>query len=74
MLRLAWPADVSTINCACFAYALRASDERTEPEAESKADAVDSKRAYESTSENNKMSPGLNEPKDAPTFFFLGIN
>ena len=37
--------DCFDINCACFAYALRASDERTEPEAESKAEAVDSKRA-----------------------------
>ena len=40
------PAVVLTI-CACFAYVLRASDERTEPKAESKAEAVDSKRAYD---------------------------
>ena len=33
-------------NCACFAYVIRASDERTEQEAETKAEPVDSKRAY----------------------------
>ena len=33
-------------NCACFAHALRVSDARTEPEVESKAEAMDSKRAY----------------------------
>ena len=33
--------------CVCFAYALGASDERTEPEAESKAESVVSKRAYD---------------------------
>ena len=38
-LRLAWPVAVLTI-----AYVLRASDERTEPEDESKVEAVDSKR------------------------------
>ena len=32
-------------NCVCCAYVLRASDERTEPEAESKATSADSKRA-----------------------------
>ena len=36
-------------NCACFAYVLRASDDRTEPEAESKAEDVDSKRAYKTS-------------------------
>ena len=39
-LRLAWPRGCFD-NCTCFAFVLRASDERTEPEAE----AVDSKRA-----------------------------
>ena len=34
-------------NCTCFAYALRASDDGTEPEAKSKAEAVVSNRAIE---------------------------
>ena len=49
MLRLAWP-------CGCFdnlrvlcVYTLRASDERMEPEAEPKAEAVVSKRAIDRT-------------------------
>ena len=46
-LRLARPRGCFD-SCACFAYALRASDERTEPETESKAEAVDSKRALNS--------------------------
>ena len=32
-------------NCVCFAKVLRASDERTEPETESKSEVGDSKRA-----------------------------
>ena len=46
-LRLAWPGVDSTF-ALCSAYALRDSDMRMEPEAESKAEAMDSKRAYES--------------------------
>ena len=42
-LRLDWPLGCFD-NCACFAYAPRASDDRMEPEAESKAAAVVSKR------------------------------
>ena len=40
--RLAWPHSCFD-NCTSFAYVLRASDERTEPEAKSKAE--DSNRA-----------------------------
>ena len=44
-LRLAWLRGCFA-NCACFCiYALRASDARTEPETESKAEALVSKRA-----------------------------
>ena len=46
--RLAWPRRYFD-NCAYFAYALRALDDRTWPEFESKAEAVDSKRAYKWT-------------------------
>ena len=42
---LAPPVDLTTLRVLCV-YALRASDERTEPQAESKVEAVVSKRAY----------------------------
>ena len=38
------PDDLTILHVLCV-YALRASDERTEPQAESKAEAVDSTRA-----------------------------
>ena len=46
-LWLAWPRGCFDI-WSCFAYVLRAPDERTEPEAESKAEAVDSKKVVAS--------------------------
>ena len=45
LLRLAWPRGCFD-NCASFAYTLRASDEGTAPETESKAEAMVSKRAF----------------------------
>lgn len=44
-LRLAWPRGFLTICVLCLYALIRVSDERTEPEAESKVNAVDSKRA-----------------------------
>ena len=54
-------------NRACFTNTLWASDERTEPEAESKAEAVDSKKAYENKESvlppiSNKFHIGLGNP------------
>ena len=51
--------------CACFAYALRASDERTEPEAKSKAEGVVSKRVYYKNRGSTK--------KNAQTYFSQGV-
>ena len=45
-LRLAWPCSFLTVLRVLCVYALRASDEKTGPEAESRPKAVVSKRAY----------------------------
>ena len=60
-LRLAWPCGFFFATCACFSYVLRASDERTGPEAESRSRGFE-KGHRNSTEHSEAQTRGIDWP------------